>query len=331
MKVEELEGAAALQALEEDWRSLYGRCPEASPFQSPDWLLPWLAAFRPGAPYALAFREDGRLLGLLPLFIHHDEATGERQLTLLGNGVSDRLDLLAEPARTAEVAEALAGRLLRRTDLWTRLDWRDLPADSALARLPLPGLARDTLEPETPCPARPLPRDPAEVVDTLPKKRRENIRRRGRRLAELGAVAVRVADAGSLETDLQALLDLHAHRWTARGEEGVLASAPVQRLHRLAAPALLRAGLLRLHLLTLDGRTAAAHYGFLRGRRAYSYIHGFAPELAAFGPSTLLLAAVMEDAVRAGAEVFDLLRGQEPYKYDWGASDQPQLRRRGWR
>ena len=36
----------------------------------------------------------------------------------------------------------------------------------------------------------------------------------------------------------------------------------------------------------------------------------------------------MADAVREGATRFDFLRGREPYKYDWGATDTPQLRRR---
>ncbi len=37
-----------LDTIAADWRVLHARCPTASPFQSPDWLIPWWRAFRPG-------------------------------------------------------------------------------------------------------------------------------------------------------------------------------------------------------------------------------------------------------------------------------------------
>lgn len=331
MDIEEIGSVEALQALEPAWRGLYARSPQASPFQSPAWLLSWIEAFRPAEPWALAVRTDGRLVGLAPFFVYTDPQTGARQLTLLGNGISDRLDLLAEPQAMTGAADAVFAHLARRADCWDRLDWRDLPQTSALLSGPLPPGLRESVEAEEPCPARPLRATPQAVVAALPRKRRENIGRRGRRLAELGTVAVRAADREGLACDLQALLDLHGARWEGRGEAGVLAADAVQAFHRRAAPRLLEAGLLRLHLLTLDGTTIAAHYGFQRGACAYSYIHGFDPAYAPYGPSTLLIAAAMEDAVRAGADTFDFLRGREGYKYDWGGLDLPQRRRRAWR
>jgi CelD/BcsL family acetyltransferase involved in cellulose biosynthesis len=329
LDIEEIGSAEGLAALEPEWAALHARCPDASPFQSPAWLLAWLETFRPERPWALAIRDGGRLVALLPCFVWRGGMDGAAQLTLLGNGISDRLDLLAEPGRAAAAAPAVFERLGRDDGLWTTLDWRDLPAASPLLAGPLPG--RSGREDEEPCPARPLPTDPDEVLAALPRKRRDELRRRGRRLAETGAVAVRRADAASLERDLEALLALHGRRWGERGEDGVLADPQVEAFHRAAAPRLLAAGLLRLHLLELDGRPLAAHYGFRHGATAYSYIHGFDPAVAVFAPTSLLLLAVMEEATREGATTFDFLRGREPYKYAWGAVDQPQHRRRAAR
>lgn len=39
------------------------------------------------------------------------------------------------------------------------------------------------------------------------------------------------------------------------------------------------------------------------------------------------MADAIEEAMREAARRFDLLRGREPYKYLWGATDRPTVRR----
>jgi hypothetical protein len=41
LDVQNLEKADAVEAIEPAWRDLWEQGPEATPFQSPDWLLPW--------------------------------------------------------------------------------------------------------------------------------------------------------------------------------------------------------------------------------------------------------------------------------------------------
>jgi CelD/BcsL family acetyltransferase involved in cellulose biosynthesis len=55
-----------------EWRALWQRVSEATPFQSPEWLLSWWRFFGNKAPLVLTAREHGRLIGVLPLY-HHDE------------------------------------------------------------------------------------------------------------------------------------------------------------------------------------------------------------------------------------------------------------------
>jgi CelD/BcsL family acetyltransferase involved in cellulose biosynthesis len=121
---------------------------------------------------------------------------------------------------------------------------------------------------------------------------------------------------------------LHEARWDARAEDGILRDPQVLAFHRRAAGDLSRAGLLRLDLLLLDGRAIAAHYGLHRHRVGYSYIHGFDPDFARFGPGSLLLAHVIERAAEEGCTHFDFLRGREAYKQTWGCIDQPKWRKR---
>lgn len=277
--------------------------------------------------WLLAVRRAGSLVGLAPLFIYLDPSTRKRQVTLLGNGISDRLDMLAAPAHAEAVGSAVFDHLARRTELWDSCDFRDLPQNSALLNLPLPFACADKVSPEEPCPVVGLPKNADEMIAVLPRSRRGELRRRARRLGELGALAFDAARSESLRHYLSELLRLHQSRWNARGEEGVLADATMQDFHSEATQALMHRGMLRLDVLTLDGKVIAAHYGLRHATTAYSYIHGFDPEFAAFGASALLIAHVIEEAVRDGYLRFDFLRGREPYKYSWGARDMPQFRR----
>ena len=91
---------------------------------------------------------------------------------------------------------------------------------------------------------------------------RQQVRGRERRLARDHALAFRLADDPSrLDDDLGLLFRLHAARW---GDE-----SPFLRwreFHAEFARAALERGWLRLWFLELDGRPAAAWYGFRFGR-----------------------------------------------------------------
>jgi CelD/BcsL family acetyltransferase involved in cellulose biosynthesis len=320
MQVVEITDPEELAALQPEWGALLDACPETSPFQSPEWLLAWRAAFLPEGLWTLAVRDGSRLAGLAPLFAHRT-GEGRRQLTLLGNGVSDRLDLIARPEQRDVVAASLFDHL-RRSDGWDCCDFRDVPEGSPLLTCAGHGAPRDRVEPEPPCPA-------VNLEETaLPDGRRRDLARCANRLAERGQVAYRTAGAASRAADLGELIRLHGARWAGRGAPGVLAETTVRGFHDAVTEALLAEGRLRLDLLTLDGRAIAAHYGLRHGRRAYSYIHGYDPEFAACAPGRLLLARVLEDARHDGLAEFDFLRGPEAYKYEWGARDRPQFRRR---
>jgi CelD/BcsL family acetyltransferase involved in cellulose biosynthesis len=316
---------AQLQGLRREWCALLDA--DAAPFQSPQWLLPWLETFRPEAPRLLLVRAGPRPVAIAPFFLHRRPGDGRRQLTLAGNGLSDRLDLIAAPADAVAAAEAVFGWLAACDD-WDECDFRDLPAGSPLMFTAMPGAAEDVREPEEPCPAVVLPAAPAAATSLLSRKARSDLARCRRRAEEAGPIRVRTADAASLDELMAQLARIHALRWAARGEAGMLADPRVWAFHAAAARELLSAGVLRLHVLELGGRAIAAQYALRRGDCGYSYLTGFDPAFARFAPGALLTAFTLEDALREGARRFDFLRGREAYKYAWGAEDQPQVRRR---
>ena len=130
---------------------------------------------------------------------------------------------------------------------------------------------------------------------------------------------------------LKTLFALHEARWQRGGAQpsqpGVLADATVQAFHISSAPALLAAGVLRLELLHLNGRTAAAIYALVNDARIFFYLSGFDPDYRFESPGTILLGHMIEEACDEGLRAADFLRGGEAYKYAWGGVDRINLGR----
>ncbi len=159
-------------------------------------------------------------------------------------------------------------------------------------------------------------------LGTLPKKERHEVRRKLRRAEAAGEVLLeRSADP---VTDLDAFVDLHQKRW---GDQGLFPPTPggeqsrtwFRRLFELLGAD----GTFQLHFLAVGGRRIAAGAWFEDDTAWYLYNAGVDPEARELSPGVLMSAKAIEAAILAGRRRFDYLRGNEPYKYEWGAVDEP--------
>jgi CelD/BcsL family acetyltransferase involved in cellulose biosynthesis len=312
LTAELIDDAAGLAAVAGAWQELWQRVPTATPFQSPAWLLSWWYSFHPGALAVVAVRWGERLVGLAPLYIEHGP-TYDRVLPL-GIGVSDYLDLLIDP-ESAVSLDSFLDPLRRFLPGWRSCDLEELPPWSSALALPLSADGSRTLEIQSACPvldlARPI---------SIGMQRR--LRRGARRAERRGGFHIRSVGNAEIDGFLSALFRLHGVRWQTRAAQpGVLQDAAVRAFHRCAVPALSRAGIVRLYELRVGGEVAGCYYGLLDRGRAYAYIGGFDPRFAAISPGGLLLAHAIDEARREGCREFHFLRGQEAYKYEWGAVD----------
>jgi CelD/BcsL family acetyltransferase involved in cellulose biosynthesis len=324
-RAEEIRSDADLERLRPEWEALWAAVPEASPFQHPAWLLPWWRHVGRGTLACIAVRSgSGALVALAPLYILHDG--GERRLFPLGIATTDELDPLLHPDCREAALHCIAARLAGEAPEFDAIEYPQLRPASALLQLPCPAGWRQELVASEPHPVLDLSNPGA-----LPKAMRDNVRHCRARAARAGVLAFETALPPQLAGHLQALEDLHARRWAERGEAGVLHDPAVRAMHREAVPLLHAAGLLRLHALRLDGRIVAVAYCLLHARRCAYYIGGFDPRCAAFSPGTLLVDHAIAQAREEGALAFDFLRGQEAYKYRWGAVDEARWALRRWR
>jgi CelD/BcsL family acetyltransferase involved in cellulose biosynthesis len=335
LRIQEIGTDAALEALRGDWAALWAAVPTATPFQSPDWLIPWWRHIGEGELLSLALREGAALVGLLSLYVYTRPEDGRRVLFPMGIATTDYLDALILPGREAAAMALALGHLAAhaREGRWEEAEWPQLRPGSPLLDAPAPADWRDTTEPAEPCPVLRLPARMEDLGATVSRKTLRDLRTHRRRAAEAGALRWEGAEPSTLDALFDALLGLHAARWATREEPGVLDSPAVQAMHRAALPGLLRAGLLRLRALRLGGDIVAVLYALVdppgrAERRLYLYISGFDPGLERLSPGMLLVGQAVEEAIAEGFALADFLRGQERYKYFWGAQDTTCFRRR---
>ena len=249
---------------------------------------------------------------------------------------ADYATVLADPADLPAVAAAIADALAEpapdHADPWDAVDLRRLrcgdPAADALAdafvkRAEARGWAV-TREQEDVCPVLALEEgiDFEAYLGTLGRKERHEIRRKIRRAEAAGEV--RLLRSADPVADLDAFVDLHQRRW---GEDGLFPPTPGGDQSRLFFRRLFElAGgddTVQLHFLVIGGRRIAAGVWLDDGASLYFYNAGVDPGARELSPGVVLVARSIGGALAAGRRRFDFLRGDEPYKYEWGAVDEP--------
>ena len=305
-----------------EWWTLWHADPRATPFQSPAWLEAWWAALGSGERRDVRVRDGDRLVAALPMRVREDGTL--RQLVPVGAGESDYCDALVCPAGD-DAAARLMTALLASAEEFDEVLLPDLRAGSPLlGPVPDDWIADDA--PCETCPVLTLP-ETGPLLPALSKSQRRKVVHDRHRAAHAGGAIEAVVGPGEIDAALDALFSLHAARWAAVGQAGVLADPRVQALHRTAAPALAEAGLLRLATVRFDGRFGAVLLGFADNARGYSYINGVANDVPGQSFGSMAFATLIERAVADGAHEFHFLRGEEAYKYQWGAQPTHTIRR----
>ncbi|MEO7663983.1 MAG: GNAT family N-acetyltransferase, partial [Candidatus Limnocylindrales bacterium] len=251
---------------------------------------------------------------------------------------ADYATILAAPPDMPAVAEALVAHLAEAARPggpempWDVIDLRRLRCDDpAAVALAAAVRAREidegwtlNLEREDVCPVAPLPAGGTidDYLATLGKKERHEIRRKVRRAEAAGEVIL--AESREPLADLDAFVDLHQAKWGADGlfpatEGGDQSRVMFRRLFEGFGAD----GPLRLSFLEIGGRRVAAGVHFETADRILYYNAGVDPDARDLSPGVVMVEKLVERALERGKTALDFLRGDESYKYEWGAVDQP--------
>lgn len=325
LDVEEVHSPSELESRRRDWSRLCNRCPTTTPFQRPEWLLPWWRRFGGDRGRAALVWRHGELVAMGAFTVGRWE--GQRLLQLMGTGISDYLDVLVDPSVAMDGTVALLEAVSGWSAEWDVCELQQLKPGSPLLTVGTPPGWSSEVEPHDASPVLVLPECKDGLPTSVPRRLASNLRQSWRRAVKAGGEWVEPGWAGQVDPLMEALFRLHASRWAEKGQSGVLSDEGTQAFHLDVARGFHARRALILHGLRIGGRLAAVTYGFLERRRAYYYLGGFSPEFSRLSPGSLAISRAIERAVQNGALEFDFLRGQEGYKYAWGARDQVAHRR----
>ena len=328
MHVEVFTAVSAFQHLRTEWQQLLTRLPWHSVFHTPQWQENWWRHFGTSHQlYLLAVRaDDGTLQGLAPLMTPAGAETSAR-LELLGDlEVCDYLDILLLPPYQQEVAQALVTHLVTQAGDELELCLPNLAQHSPVQALFQKNLIEHGLTVEIEqietCPTIALPADWEAYLALLRGKDRHELRRKIRRAEAAVQLEYRVTtEAHQLAADVETFIALH--RMSQQEAKHDFMTPAKTAFFRDMAQQLWPHGWLELVFLYADGEPIAGLCCFTYGSTYAAYNSGYHPAYAELSSGIVLFAHCIGRAIARGCTAFDFLRGNESYKYRFGATDQP--------
>ncbi len=274
----------------------------------------------------ISAREDEKLIGIAPLFIAEYE--NQPALLLIGSiEISDYLDVIV---RADDHPRFISGLLdFIAAENFPNLDWYNLPDSSAtLAALQFESAKRNwsySAETYRPTPRIKLSGDFEEYLARIEKKQRHEIRRKTRRAEESGrGVRWRISDMKDVESEIDAFL----HLMEQDANKASFLKEPMREQMRAIIRAAHENGWLWLAFLEADGQRIAAALNFDYGDKLWGYNAGVDRRFMDLSPGWVLLSHVLQWCCENNRVEFDFMRGDEEYKYRFGAVNQYVMRAR---
>jgi CelD/BcsL family acetyltransferase involved in cellulose biosynthesis len=125
---------------------------------------------------------------------------------------------------------------------------------------------------------------------------------------------------------MDALIELHSARWKKIGESGMITANHSEAFLHEVANLLAARGALRIFTVRFSNRIAAILLALCSQTTIFSYLSAFDPQHENFGFGRELLVQAFRYAHEAGYRSWNFLRGNEAYKFSWGARLLPKFR-----
>jgi len=317
-RVEVWEDVEAFRRQAERWNDLWARAPRGVPFLRAAALDAWWRTLGPGGrAFAVTVGRSEMLIGGA-VFCRVRRSVGVR---LAGAPFFDYRDILVDERvdRVAVTAMLLDGVLTR----GTAVDLGDIPQDSptgdalsayarrrGLTALRLAGYA---------CPF-------VDLASQLPRgARRLDAKHRRTLTKRIGAAGARidvVCEPAAIERALPAVLDLHAARMAQKRRRTPFASGRGRTLLAALCADFAASGDAEVAAIMVDRGAAAYAVSFVSRGRYYYYLTAYDTAYESLSPGSYLLAHLIDRAQAAGCREFDLMKGDEPYKWRWSTGVQ---------
>ena len=308
--------------IKDDWLETLSSSSQKNVFLTPQFQQVWWQNFGDGERCILRIEnEEEELLGVAPFYFKNST------LSFLGDtAVSDYLDFVILNGREEEFYTALIEKLKELSFDWKSLSFISIPEKSPALSL-FPELAKKQnwsveKRQQDICPVITLPKTWEEYLQSLSKKQRHEIKRKWRNLEEKVAPEFSVVtNAENIEKDVNDFIHLHklsgerkAEFWNEKQEKyfGELITVAAEN------------NWLKLFFLEVESERVATMLCFDYDNQFYLYNSGYDPnKFSHLSVGNVLTSYTIKHAIELGRTRYDFLRGDEEYKFRYGAMPEP--------
>ncbi len=338
MLIDVIDEFGAFERLRPDWDDVYDADPDSQFFLSWTWLSRWIPMLN-GPWFILAARptEGSRYVAFFPLRwrLREDRKRGfYNEISMTGNFAADYTGFVCRPEFDDLAIPAFA-RYFKRLN-WRRLNLDYLRTTDSRLRMFVSNFSEKRFETRTEsrinkrdninnclCPSVSLPDDWDRYLATCTSANmRQKLRRFLRQIEADPSFRFTHSEGENIERDLKTLMRFWAAKWGHRKGnrlENIL-SSNFNMLKRCGEN-----GHLFLPMLWKDDRPIGGLASMIdpQKRALLFYLAGRDESFNDPPPGLVLHAHSIRHAISRGLKTYDFLRGNEAYKYSFGATERP--------
>jgi hypothetical protein len=319
MQTDCIDDVHRLDKLKTDWETVYAADPHVTVFTSWAWLRGWIEA-TPHNWLVLAIRPDNASPYVAFLALFTDAATRGRlhrgKLQMGGDRWADHTGFVCLPEYEEEAIEIFAVFMQKHLQ-WDEFHIRNVfdPRLDLFLNCFSPRKFGVRQLDSISCPYIPLPDNWSQYLQGLSRRStRKNLKYYTRQIERLNGFRVTHVQADNLEGQIETLLTLWQSRWGPKPEH-------VLNVFRATFHRCFESNYLWITILW-DGITPISGIGAFadQQKKTFSYwIGGFNDKFSKLSPGTVTVGCSIRYAIENGFQIYDFLRGDEDYKFSFGA------------
>lgn len=326
MKIKVVSTENDFNELKDDWVRLVEMNSELSVFQDWEWQRLWWKNYgdNKSLKIIVAYSND-QVIGILPLYIQRQKLMRFANVNVMrfigtgGDTSPDYLGLITQDNHNEELLELFVDAVLDMKMEWDSLNMTNMgTCDGVVTRLAdrcKEENLSNLLIVDAHIPIINLSNNWDDYLSELSSNRRAQIRRSRRKFEEQPGSKFYIWENGeNLSFAVDKLIELHHKRWQGRSDSYAFSSSEYVSFHREIIQKLFARDLIRLCCLQVEGKIIAMLYCYKWNQKYYYFQSGIDPDYAHLKPGAVLMSYCIEHAIKEGAGIFDMLKGDYSFK-----------------
>jgi len=321
MKIERIVSLEGLRRIQEKWDNLLFSSEHKNVFLTQEWFVSWWKYFSDNASLeVLVFQDMNKhLIGIAPLMMKNKTLQ-----FIASQEVSDYCDFITKKETRKQFYEDLLNYMMLNYSDTEGIELINVDQSSPTLIF-LPQLAENygftcTCREIEVAPILTLPSSYESYLEQLVKKSRNELKRKLKRMKSLAKIrTLKITEPQELKVRTEDFIKLHQHSSDAKArfwqKEG-MNDFFRELIYRFSLK-----GWVELNLLLDEDKVIAALLNFSFLDRIYFYNSTFDRKYAWFSPGLFLFHQSLKEAIQERKREADFLRGDERYKYNFGAKD----------